>query len=414
MNTDRKKKRGGTGTVGSRVEVNPSLADASVREAFVVVARMDPPSESHVRLIGVMVEAARDAGATPHVFVVDGPERVLDAGFGVDLVRECVDDGVVVERCDGPSDAVDRLFREGFGRVTVFGSVDVDRDGVSVVGTGTPDDDPDAFSDVMREAAASGDRDVFESLLPETLRPVADDVLEAVVESTRLAAEVSEAVLNLQQRVRRAHIMRRYENKIKRARERAMLRLAREKQIRRRSLAAARKIVRKRVAGKRGLDYANLSPTDKIQIDKMTDGKVALIRRLAARLAPRVRQADARRLQARRAGAVSGTNGGLGKMPVVRTVREGCVEVDASDLPIVLEAIMRTAHDDPMLDRLLRDGLVDRRELADVRRALADPEAAARNPRLREKLLRMLGKLTDAVLSDRTLMQRVRRAVRTK
>jgi hypothetical protein len=108
--------------------------------------------------------------------------------------------------------------------------------------------------------------------------------------------ELDETVLSVTQRQKRAQIMRRYKAKIERSRELAKKRIAPEKNIKKRAYAQARQIVRRRVAGKRGAEYEKLGPSEKIAIDRALEGKQKLIKKIALRLIPRVKQAEQQRL----------------------------------------------------------------------------------------------------------------------
>ena len=108
--------------------------------------------------------------------------------------------------------------------------------------------------------------------------------------------DLDETVLSLQQRQKRALIMRRNEKKIARAREISKKRLAPESNIRKRAFAKARQIVRKRIAGERGAEYEKLGPSEKMAIDRAVEGKQKLINKLALRLIPSVKQAESKRL----------------------------------------------------------------------------------------------------------------------
>lgn len=104
-------------------------------------------------------------------------------------------------------------------------------------------------------------------------------------------------VLDIQQRQKRAMIMRRYQSKIERAKEVAKSKMAPDKNIKKRAYAQARQIVRKRFAGQRGAEYEKLGPSEKMAIDRAIDKKQALIKKIALRLIPAVRKAEAQRLQ---------------------------------------------------------------------------------------------------------------------
>lgn len=104
-------------------------------------------------------------------------------------------------------------------------------------------------------------------------------------------------VLDIAQRMKRAQILRRYKGKIERAREVAQRKMAPEKNIKKRAYAAARQIVRKRFAGARGAEYEKLGPSEKMAIDRAIEKKQALIKKIALRLIPKVKQAEQKRLQ---------------------------------------------------------------------------------------------------------------------
>lgn len=116
-------------------------------------------------------------------------------------------------------------------------------------------------------------------------------------------------VLTIQQREKRRQIIRRYETKIERARELARKKMAPEKNIKKRAYAQARQIVRKRVAGQRGAEYEKLGPSEKMAIDRAVETKTKLIKKLAARLIPRVKQAEQQRLAAFMKGQALTNNG---------------------------------------------------------------------------------------------------------
>ena len=103
--------------------------------------------------------------------------------------------------------------------------------------------------------------------------------------------------LNIIQRRKRANIAHRNKAKLERAREISKKKLAPESNIKKRAYAIARKILRKRIAGGRGAEYQALGPTEKEAIDKQLDSRKALIKRIAKRLFPRVKQSEQHRLQ---------------------------------------------------------------------------------------------------------------------
>ena len=102
--------------------------------------------------------------------------------------------------------------------------------------------------------------------------------------------------LTLVQRQKRARIIRAKEPKMQRAKEVSKHKLASDEKLKARAIVKARDIVKKRFAARKGTPYAELTTAEKIQVDKVVDKKVKLIRKLAARLLPKLRKDEYQRL----------------------------------------------------------------------------------------------------------------------
>ena len=109
--------------------------------------------------------------------------------------------------------------------------------------------------------------------------------------------------LTLVQRQRRARILRAKEPKMQRAKEVAQHKLASDEKLKARAINKARNIVKMRFAARKGTPYTELTTSEKIQVDKVVDKKVGLIRKLAARLLPSLRKAEVNRLASFQSGA---------------------------------------------------------------------------------------------------------------
>ena len=118
------------------------------------------------------------------------------------------------------------------------------------------------------------------------------------VESEEL---INERVMTLMQRRRAGLKMRRLKFRIARARKIKRKRMATLDMLTRRARRQARNFIRKRIAGKQGERYVDLSPSQKIAIDKRMQKKLPFINKMAKRLLPKVRQAELVRLRAARA-----------------------------------------------------------------------------------------------------------------
>ena len=90
---------------------------------------------------------------------------------------------------------------------------------------------------------------------------------------------------------------------MQRAKEVAQHRLASDEKLKARAIVKARNIVKMRFSARRGTPYTELTTSEKIQVDKVVDKKVGLIRKLAARLLPSLRKAEVNRLASFQSGA---------------------------------------------------------------------------------------------------------------
>jgi hypothetical protein len=123
-------------------------------------------------------------------------------------------------------------------------------------------------------------------------------------DSVDLAAPVIQErkALTIPQRQKRARDLRSREQRMTRAREIAKAKLAPPSKIEQRALAHARAFVKSRVSPRKGVPYAELTTSEKIQVDTAVAKKTKLIKRIAARLLPRVRKAEFERLKSFRNG----------------------------------------------------------------------------------------------------------------
>jgi len=113
---------------------------------------------------------------------------------------------------------------------------------------------------------------------------------------------INEKVVNMTTRMHRAVSARKNKSRLSRARELARRRLAKAPALSRRSMKRAKNILRARLAGQAGKNYSNLTVSQKIAIDKMVDRKKGAIKKIALKIAPRIKGDEMRRLQAATAG----------------------------------------------------------------------------------------------------------------
>ena len=135
--------------------------------------------------------------------------------------------------------------------------------------------------------------------------PVPPKIKPHKIESVEFNEEVEEArkPLTVQQRVAIGRRMKKLAPKMARARKIKAKRMADPRQLKIRSQKAAMAIVRKKVAGEKGANYKNLSPSDKMNVDKMVQKKSALIQKIAKKQLPLIRKKEQERLKTLRGGS---------------------------------------------------------------------------------------------------------------
>lgn len=160
----------------------------------------------------------------------------------------------------------------------------------------------------MRKYAEGGDYDKFKSNLPSKIAvndQHAQDLFHDARKGMHLNEDVTvagdmliEKVVSMTTRMHRAVEMRKNKARMERAREIARRRLAKQGSLSRRAMKKAKNILRTRLAGSQGTNYAKLSVSQKIAIDKMVERRKGAIKRIATKIAPRIKGDEMRRLQA--------------------------------------------------------------------------------------------------------------------
>lgn len=328
---DKTKPKAKFGSKGKdEIVINPDIDqvvnEARERTAVFAWGRMNPPTIGHEKLVRKLQQEARKANGDAILMLShsqDKKKNPLDYEDKIKLSKRAFGAVVYPSRSRTIIDAAKELQSKYNKLVMIAGSDRVQEyetllnkyngkdytfDSIEVVSAGERDPDADGAEGMsaskMRQAAIDNNLSQFTSGLPRALKSQAKLIFDLVKAGMELheeleaagLLELEERVLDLQQRRKRALIMRRYKGKIMRGRALARRRMAREKNLRMRAQRMARNIVRKRVAGARGSNYQQLAPTDKMQVDRLVDKKVALVQKLAKRLYPRVKQAELKRL----------------------------------------------------------------------------------------------------------------------
>jgi hypothetical protein len=302
------------------IEINPTLKEASSKKAVISWGRMNPPTVGHEKLVKKVLDLARKSGAKPEIYLSqsqDAKKNPLSYSDKIMLAKAAF--GNVIQ--SSPAKTIIELMKSlqskyddvtlvvGQDRVQEFSTLlnkyngkEYNLKSINVVSAGQRDPDAEGVEGMsaskMREAAARGDEENFKSGLPKKLQTHAQDVYDMVRAGMKLSEdiELDEYVLSFAQRRKRALVMKKYERKMEAARERLKNRIASNQKLALRARKKAIEIIRKRVAGERGKNYADLSPSEKIMIDQKVEKRKGAIAKIASRLLPKVRKAELQRV----------------------------------------------------------------------------------------------------------------------
>ena len=302
------------------IEVNPVLKEASSRKVVISWGRMNPPTIGHEKLVKKVLDVARKIGGKAEIYLSqsqDAKKNPLSYSDKVMIAKEAF--GSIIQ--SSPAKTIIDLMKQlqskyddvtlvvGQDRVQEFETLlnkyngkDYTMKSIAVVSAGERDPDADGVEGMsaskMRDAAAKGEEEKFKSGLPKKLQSHAQDIYDMVRAGMKLSedVELDEYVLSYAQRRKRALVMRKYERKMEAARERLKNRIASNQKLAVRARKKAIELIRKRVAGERGVNYADLSPSEKIMIDQKVEKRKGAIAKIAARLLPKVRKAELQRV----------------------------------------------------------------------------------------------------------------------
>jgi hypothetical protein len=315
--------------VKNAVELNPKLQEELGKTAVISWGRMNPPTIGHEKLANKVAATAKANGGTPIIYLShsqDAKKNPLSyedkymfarAAFGP-MIQKSNAKTIIQVMQELDKKYTDIILVVGADRIVEFETLlnkyngrDFKLNSIKVVSAGERDPDAEGVEGMsaskMRAAAASGDDAAFKSGLPKKLQSLGQEVYDMVRAGMKIAEELenegllNEAVLNIAQRRRRGLIMRRFKTKIMAARNRAKRKMASTGALEIRARKAAINSIRKKVAGTKGADYANLSPSEKMMIDKRVAQRHAIIGRIAQKLMPKVRKAERERFTSQNA-----------------------------------------------------------------------------------------------------------------
>jgi len=202
----------------------------------------------------------------------------------------------------------------GSDRVTEFNGLlqkyngkNYDFDSIKVVSAGARDPDATGVEGMsaskLRAIAVEGDFDTFKSGLAKKLSDRdAKDIYDTIRSVLTEDMDEDRKPLSISQRKAIGRRMKRLAPKMQRLKKIKAKKMANTDVIKKRANKAAIAVIRKKVAGDRGKNYASLAPTDKIQVDKLVQKKSSLIPKIAKKLLPKIRKAEIERLKKARGG----------------------------------------------------------------------------------------------------------------
>lgn len=147
---------------------------------------------------------------------------------------------------------------------------------------------------------------VLDKHSPSDLDPHPSDAPYAHVLDDLLGDDLEEGVLSTQSRQKLASRMRAMASKLTRMRSMKRFRMAPSARLQYRARKAAIMALRRRVAGDRGKRYSDLSPSERVQIDKQVLSRFGknfrvIVTNAARRLLPMIRRKESERLRVARA-----------------------------------------------------------------------------------------------------------------
>ena len=286
--------------------------------------RMNPPTIGHEKLANKIKDVARKEKADARIYLSHTNKPNTDPlsyndkikfakkAFGIAYKSNAKQIFQIAKELFGQG-YTDVIMVVGSDRVDEFQTIlnkyndkgDYNFDSIKVVSAGQRDPDAKGVEGMsgtkLRNLARDGDQKTFMQGLASKLSPVDKKKVYALVAKNMTEElEIDEAVLNIQQRKARARLMKKLAPKMARARKMKAKRMADPNQLKVRAQKAAIAAVRKKVAGDKGVKYAELSPNDKMNVDKLVQKKSALIAKLAKKQLPKIRKAEQERLKALR------------------------------------------------------------------------------------------------------------------
>ena len=293
-----------------------------MKKVVFTFGRMNPPTIGHEKLVNKLKAIASKEKADARIYLshTNKPSsdplsykdklKFAQKAFGIAYKSSAKQIFQIAKELQGQK-YTDIVMVVGSDRVKEFDTLlkkynnkgDYNFDSIKVVSAGQRDPDAKGVEGMsgtkLRNLAKDGDMKTFMKGLASGLSASDKKKVYALVsKNMNEAIELDEKPMTVQQRVARGRLMKRLAPKLARAKAKKAKRMADPRQLKIRAQKAAMAAVRKKVAGEKGINYATLSPSDKINVDKMVAKKKGLVAKIAKKLLPVVRKKEQARLKA--------------------------------------------------------------------------------------------------------------------
>lgn len=279
-----------TGQPADEIEFSPKpvpLKNTSMAEAVIAFGKFNPPHAGHARLVEEVRFLACEGQPIEkyHAVFLSKGKGLLEYNQKLSLCREAFGKDIVV---DSPHTNIFSLLEEIQGRfkkITLVVGTDRYQEFKERLGLYFENVEVVEFeregesSTALRQAAQDGDLEAFRAMLPLELQEDAEEVFETVT-----AAQRTIRTSKLKKWSPDQDTSKKPSNKM-------------------RAMDLAKRIVRTRIAAENGRYYQDLTPSEKLQLDKKMATNTAAIQKIAQRLLPSVKRVEFRQLQSFTKGA---------------------------------------------------------------------------------------------------------------
>lgn len=312
-----------------------------MRKIVITFGRMNPPTVGHQKLVQKIQSVAKANNADSRIYLSHTQNNKKDpltydekiglarAAFGNIVVKSNAKTIIEVSKELDKAGYTDLILVVGSDRIADFDTLlnkyngkEYKFDSIKVVSAGERDPDAEGVEGMsaskLRKLAQAGDYETFSTGLPskvsDKMKKQTYDKIRSVIKEeneTDYCFECKEdpcacdgmqigedrKPLTIQQRMQRSRTLKRLQPKLQRFKKMRAKRMADEPRLKKKAQKAAIAVMRKKVAGERGKDYANLPASDKIAIDRLISKKSSMIQKLAKRLLPAIRKKELARVK---------------------------------------------------------------------------------------------------------------------